>query len=360
LKIGVTRNQGLIRKFLRQLQRQIRPLSYNVWHEIVDESSIQLAVRLKTAGHILGSAYLEARIRSATGEEIIVFSGDLGAPYTPLLPAPKSPYRADRLVLESTYGDRLHADRKIRRQTLKAIIEKALQDRGVVLIPAFSLGRTQELLYELEEIIFKNRKEFAAKKLPWSELEIIVDSPLASRLTGLYRKLQDYWDAEAKKRVRSGRHPLGFEQITTIDTHEAHLYAVDYLRKTARPAVVIAAGGMCAGGRIVNYLKELLPDPRTDLLFVGYQAKSTPGRAIQKYGPQGGYVFLDGEKIGIRAQIHTISGYSAHADQKNLLDFVKRIRHKPEIIHLVHGESEAREVLKRELERLLPDATIVI
>jgi metallo-beta-lactamase family protein len=194
----------------------------------------------------------------------------------------------------------------------------------------------------------------------WSDLEIIVDSPLASRFTATYRDLIPYWDAEARKRLKTGRHPLSFESLTTIDSHEAHLYAVKYLKKTARPTVVIAAGGMCVGGRIVNYLKALLPDPRTDLLFVGYQAKGTPGRDIQHYGPGGGYVFLDDQKINIRAGIHTLSGYSAHADQMNLVNFVKRIRKKPQVIHLVHGEDEARNTLKEKLLEVVPDSQIFV
>jgi metallo-beta-lactamase family protein len=360
VKVGITRDKNLIWKFIRQIKKQIIPVPYGSWTEIDTGSTVKLSVRLKPAGHILGSAYVEARIRAKGKDQRVVFSGDLGAPYTPLLPAPKSPYRADRLIIESTYGDRLHANRKNRRQTLQAIIEKALRDRGVILIPAFSIGRTQELLYEIEGIVFKHQKQFAAIGLPWSELEIIVDSPLASRFTGAYRDLKPYWDAEAKKRLRSGRHPLSFEQMTTIDTHEAHLYAVDYLKKTARPSIVIAASGMCAGGRIVNYLKAMLSDSRTDVLFVGYQAHGTPGRDVQNYGPRGGYVFLDGQKINIAAGIHTISGYSAHADQQNLINFVKRIRHKPKVIHLVHGETEAREALRTTLKELLPEVEIVI
>ncbi len=358
VKVGITRDVNLIQKFIRQLKKQIVPIPYDTWYEIDTGPTVKLSLRLKPAGHILGSAYVEARIRTKKEEKRVVFSGDLGAPYTPLLPAPRSPYRVDSLILESTYGDRLHLNRKDRQKTLKSIIEKALFDRGVILIPAFSIGRTQEILYEIEAIIFKNQKQFAAKNLPWSELEIIVDSPLASRFTATYRELKGYWDAEAKKRVARGRHPLSFEQMTTIDSHAAHLFAVDYLKKTARPSIVIAASGMCAGGRIVNYLKALLPDTRTDVLFVGYQAQGTPGSEIQKYGPRGGYVFLDGARIDIAAGIHTISGYSAHADQQNLLNFVKRIRHKPKTIHLVHGEKEARGALMLKLQKLLPEAEI--
>ncbi len=353
VKIGISRDQRLIEGFLDHLKTLLVPLPYGQWQEIATDTAADVAIRLQPAGHILGSAYVEVSCMTRPadpGEDSrelrVVFSGDLGAPYTPLLPAPRSPYRADLLVLESTYGDRLHEGRKERRQQLQKVIERALKDRGVVLVPAFSIGRTQELLYELEEIIFRCRSRQAAEGMPWDDLEIIVDSPLASRFTEAYRQLQPFWDAEARGRLRAGRHPLSFEQLTTIDSHADHENAVAYLRKTARPCVVIAAAGMCSGGRIVNYLKALLGDSRTDVLFVGYQAGGTPGRDIQEYGPKGGYVVLDGQRYPIHARIHTISGYSAHADQKNLVDFVRRMRCKPKDIRLVHGEESARKALE--------------
>ncbi len=352
VKVGISHDQRLIEGFLDHLQSLLVPLPYGQWQPLATDRASDVAIRLQPAGHILGSAYVEVSCMtqpegpdSDSRELRVVFSGDLGAPYTPLLPAPRSPYRADLLVLESTYGDRLHEGRKERRELLQQVIEGALQDRGVVLVPAFSIGRTQELLYELEEIIFRCRTREAAAGMPWDDLEIIVDSPLASRFTEAYRQLQPFWDAEARGRVRAGRHPLSFEQMTTIDSHADHENTVAYLAKTARPCVVIAAGGMCSGGRIVNYLKALLGDPRTDVLFVGYQAAGTPGRDIQEYGPKGGYVVFDGQRYPIRARVHTISGYSAHADQKNLVDFVRRMRIKPKEIRLVHGEESAKKAL---------------
>jgi metallo-beta-lactamase family protein len=122
--------------------------------------------------------------------------------------------------------------------------------------------------------------------------------------------------------VREGRHPLAFEQLVTVARHDDHVRMVRHLAESRQPAVVIAASGMCAGGRVVNYLKAMLGDARHDVLFVGYQAAGTPGRDIQRYGPRGGYVVLDGERLDIRARVHTIGGYSAHADQRNLIDFV--------------------------------------
>ena len=377
-RVGISRDARLTDKFLAELKKRIVPIRYGQWRTIPTGSDVELKIQLQPAGHILGSAYVAVRVLTGPGskvegpkskveglstqnskpttqntEKTIVFSGDLGAPYAPLLPAPKSPYRADVLVLESTYGDRLHEWRKDRRERLQAIIEHALANRGAVLIPAFALGRTQELLYELEGIIHRHRQRPAAKGLPWDELEIILDSPLAGRITGAYRRLRPFWDAEAQRRVRSGRRPLGFEQLTVIEDHADHEIAVRVLQKNDRPCIVIAAGGMCSGGRIVNYLKALLGDARTDVLFIGYQAHGTPGRAIQEYGPRGGYVGLDGERIDIRAQIHTLGGYSAHADAKNLVDFVRRMRHKPAEIRLVHGEEDARAALAAKLGNLL-------
>ena len=178
---------------------------------------------------------------------------------------------------------------------------------------------------------------------------MILDSPLASRYTQTYQALQDYWDAEARQRLTRGRNPLGFANLITVDSHADHQKVLQHLTQTARPAIVIAASGMCSGGRIVNYLKAMLGDPSHNVLFVGYQAKGTPGQIIQQYGPKGGYVDLDGERIHIKAGIATLGGYSAHADQQGLVNFVTRMRHWPSEIRLVHGEANA----KRELAKAL-------
>jgi len=289
----------------------------------------------------------------------IVFSGDLGAPYTPLLSSPKSPYRADYLVIESTYGDKIHENRRLRLKHLEAVIVSALKNRGIILIPAFSIGRTQELLYELESLINKGKGQRLSNILNWDDLEIIVDSPLASKFTQVYRRLKPLWDKQAKSHLKASRHPLNFEQLWTINDHPTHMQTVEYLAKTARPAIVLAASGMCTGGRVVNYLKALLSDKRNDILFVSYQAKGTPGRLIQKYGLQNGYVELDGKKYAINAKTHTIGGYSAHADQFDLLKFVKRMRYKPKQIRIVHGDEKAKLILKREFEKMYDVEVIV-
>jgi len=368
-KLGVSRDQKQVERYIALVEQRIIALPYNTWFSLRDSDDLVCRIRLQRAGHILGSAYVELDLAyPKTGEKKrVVFSGDLGAPHAPLLPAPKPPYGADILVIESTYGDRQHEDRRTRRQRLERVVEQALTDNGTVLIPAFSIGRTQELLYELEEIIHSAQSKpsrpssarsgeggFQPSNLGtnWPELPVILDSPLASRFTAAYRELQPFWNQEALKRVQSGRRPLGFEQLITVDSHGEHIRMVQHLARTARPAIVIAGNGMCSSGRIVNYLKAMLGDSRHNVLFVGYQAAGTPGRAIQLHGPAGGYVDFEGERLDISAGILSIGGYSAHADQDGLIKFVTGMRRMPSHIRIVHGEQKAKQTLAERLDAL--------
>ncbi|WP_339801821.1 MBL fold metallo-hydrolase [uncultured Marinobacter sp.] len=362
LRIGFTRDRQLIERVLGLIRSRLVPVPYGQWHQVFDEGDRRLAVRFQRAGHILGSAYIECDAGAGAESERIVFSGDLGAPHSPLLPEPVPPEYADRLVIESTYGDRNHENRETRRQRLRQGLEHALADGGTVLVPAFSIGRTQELLYEIESIIhefggqpvYTTPGNAADRREPvtWSDLEIVVDSPLAAEFTRIYRDLKPFWDAEALARVAQGRHPLSFEQLTVINSHEDHLRAVEYLACSGRPCVVLAGSGMCAGGRIVNYLKAMLGDERNDVLFVGYQAAGTPGRCIVQQGPKAGWVTLDKEKYRIRAQVHQVGGYSAHAGQRDLLAFITGMTRKPRELRIVHGDNSAKTALKTKLEDL--------
>ena len=345
--VGVQRDAQLAERFIQRVQPMLNGHPYKTWVPVIERPDLRCRIRFQRAGHILGSAWVEVDVQYplAKHSRRIVFSGDLGAPHAPMLPAPKSPYRADVVVLESTYGDRLHEDRRTRRQRLQRVLEQALADGGTVLIPAFSIGRTQELLYELEEIISRARAHDKAESSAWASIPVILDAPLAARFTALYRQLQPYWNDEARRRVAQGRQPLGFEQLLTVETHAQHQAMLNRLAHTRQPAIVITGNGMCSAGRIVNYLKAMLGDPRHNIVFVGYQAHGTPGHAIQQYGPRGGYVELDGERYPIRAGVHRLGGYSAHADQAGLLRFVTGMRHWPQEVRLVHGDAEAKAAL---------------
>ncbi|MDP9940094.1 metallo-beta-lactamase family protein [Pseudomonas sp. 3400] len=270
-KLGFSRDQKQVERYLKLIEQRIVALPYKQWFTLIDTKQLNARIRLQRAGHILGSAYVEVDLHyPETGEKKrIVFSGDLGAPHAPILPAPKAPYKADILVIESTYGDRLHEDRRSRRARLEKVLEHALSNQGAVLIPAFSIGRTQELLYELEDIIHRRALKESAKAqssasrsntskapvLDWANLPIILDSPLTSRFTSVYRELDQFWDAEARARLAKGRNPLAFRNLLTVDSHQAHLAMVNRLTQTAQPAIVIAGNGMCSSGRIQSYAR---------------------------------------------------------------------------------------------------------
>ncbi|TKB46478.1 MBL fold metallo-hydrolase [Ferrimonas sediminicola] len=347
VKLGFTRDRRLVDRFLALIQQRLKPLPYHRWHAIPENAPGM--VRLRPAGHILGSAVVEIAMDR---HRRVAFSGDLGCYDTPLLPDPDPPKRADLLVLEATYGNRNHEHRDKRNRRLRAILESTLADGGTTLIPAFSIGRTQELLYELEELLFQMLGEGALSKVP-----IVVDSPLAARITRSYRRLQTLWDSEAKERLRRGRHPLDFEQLITIEDHYQHQALVNRLQHSGEPAIVLAASGMCSGGRIVNYLKALAGDPRTDILFVGYQAPGTAGHKLQQLS-RPGRVMIDNEPIQVNAQIHSLSGFSAHADQPDLVRFVSGMTLPPTTIRLVHGTPMAQKGLATRLKRAIPGVKV--
>ncbi len=339
LRLGVTRNKRLIARFLQELKRLVRPMAYNKWHKLDGGTEI----RFLPAGHVLGSAYVEVE----RGDERFVFSGDLGSTHAPLMIEPKSPERADFLVLESTYGDRLHEGREDRCARLENILCRTFENSGVTIIPAFSLGRTQELLFELNEIFHRVQRRCGCDLL--SKVDVIVDSPLSLRLTQIYDSMREYWSEEARHVLTYDDQPLVFDNLISVDGHRDHLRKVEYLRHSKRPAIVIAGSGMCTGGRIVNYLKAFVEDPTSDVVFVGFQGLGTPGRYIQD---QAGWVKLDGGKYDIRCGVHTLSGYSAHADQQDLLRFVQGMPSPPKAIRLVHGEPPAKEALATKLKEL--------
>ncbi|MFK3943040.1 MBL fold metallo-hydrolase RNA specificity domain-containing protein [Pseudomonas monteilii] len=356
-KLTISSEPADVARYLAFVQARVRPLPFAQWHTLVERQGLTCRVRLQRAGHVLGSAYVECDVHHhATDRHTrVVFSGDLGAPSRGLLRAVEPPEHADLLVLESTYGDRLHVAGD-RQQALEAVVERALADQGTVLIPAFSLGRTQEVLFDLEAIL--HRKALCASsqggapddplsRLDWSQLPVILDSPLAQRITQVYRELHAHWNDDASQRLREGRAPLGFGQLISIDRHADHARVVNYLKSTGKPAIVIAGNGMCSGGRIVAYLKAMLGDPRHEVVFVGHQVPGTPGAVIQASAGAAGFVSidLDGQLYDVRAKVFSVPGYSAHADQAGLVEFVTGMARWPSRIRLVHGEAPARQAL---------------
>tara|TARA_R110002049_G_scaffold50370_2_gene142974 strand:- start:27752 stop:29002 length:1251 start_codon:yes stop_codon:yes gene_type:complete len=340
LRIGFTRSRRLIEKFLGRIGGLLHPLPYHRWFPIHGGAKI----RLSSAGHVLGSTIFEIELPSG---ETVVFSGDIGAGNDPLLKHPVSPPKADLLVMESTYGDRRHETSVDRKKTLEQVILRTLHDKGVTIIPAFSLGRTQSLLFEMNSIFERVQKMQGHSIL--KQVDVIVDSPLATQFTGLYKRMQQYWGEEAQQMLRIDDQPLVFENLTTVGDHAEHKQTIAYLEKHELPAVVVAGSGMCTGGRVMNYLKRFIGDPRTDIVFVGYQARGTPGHYIARGSD---WVRLDGRRYDIKADVHRIGGYSAHADQADLIKFVVSMDHPPKSIRLVHGEYQPKRVLAAKLTEM--------
>ncbi len=340
LRVGFSRGRRLVDTFLKKVDRLLRPLTYGEWRE----TTAGVRIRPRPAGHVLGSTIFEIELSDG---RIVVFSGDLGPASAPLLNPPVSPPRADWLILESTYGNRRHANQTDRVAELEAVINKTLSNGGVTIIPSFSLGRTQDLLFELNQIFaaYESRQHRSLLK----QVDVIVDSPLASRFTEIYKMMTRYWGDEAQRMLEYDDQPLVFENLVTVDSHEEHRDTVQYLAQSKIPAVVIAGSGMCSGGRVVHYLKRFIGKPETDIIFVGYQAHGTPGYYILRKGE---WVQLDGKRFEIRAAVHQMTGYSAHADQADLIRFVEGFEDRPGRIRLVHGEEAAKEALAAELTRL--------
>ncbi|OAN13553.1 MBL fold hydrolase [Photobacterium jeanii] len=341
LKIQLGLNSTQCQQVTQRLHSLLKPIPFDCWVQLTLPSGELISIRFRPAGHILGSAYIEIKLPDS---RIVVFSGDLGPRNTPLLVDPVSPERADVLVLESTYGDHVHESILHRQSRLKAILVRSLEDGGAIIIPAFSVGRTQELLFDLENIL----AELAEQNDPqlWSKIPVIFDSPFAAKITEQYNLYKQLWASEAKERYIRGRHPLSFHQCVMVDSHEDHLALINRLKVSAEPAIIVASSGMCTGGRVVNYLKELLIDERTDVILSGYQAKGTLGAELATGTRQ---VTIDQQAVEVKAQVHLLSGYSAHADQKDLLAFVQQIKQGPDEIYLVHGEPDSQTELAAKL-----------
>ncbi len=309
---------------VRAALAQVQPLPYGVRTQIVD--GVELTLR--DAGHILGSAIVELW---ADGRKL-VFSGDLGPAGTPILRDPERVREADLLLMESTYGDRNHRERAATVHELGDILERAWRDGGNVLIPAFAVGRTQELLYW-----------FARHWDDWGmqRWRIYLDSPMASRVVRVYDRHHALFDAEARAVWRGTPNPFRLPNLHVTESSEESM-AINRIRGGA---IVIAGNGMASGGRILHHLRQHLGRRESHVVFVGYQAQGTLGRRLVD-GAR--WVRIHGRDVRVNAQRHTVGGLSAHADQQALLAWYAGFDPPPPVA-LVHGEDLAREALAGEL-----------
>lgn len=280
-----------------------------------------LSVSMKNAGHILGSAMIEFIYN---GKKIL-FTGDLGNSPSPLLPDTDKVTDADYLIMESVYGDRNHESRDDRRKFLEQAIEDNYKRRGALLIPTFSLERSQELLFELNTLVEE-------KRIP--VMPIFLDSPLAIRLTEVFKQYKHYFNEHAQKAMIHDKYLFDFPGLhSTLKSEESRM-----INEVPNPKIIIAGSGMSSGGRIVHHERHFLPDPNNTLLLIGYQALGSPGRLIEEGVKT---VRIGGEYVNVRSHITTISGYSGHKDSDGLVSFIEDMQESVKKIFVVMGEPKS-------------------
>lgn len=310
---------------------------YNQIIELDDD----IHVRFNDAGHMLGSSIIEIWIRENGENKKIVFSGDLGNNDIPLLAEPTIIQDADFLVMESTYGNRLHIKNENKAKTFINIVTDTIKNGGTVVIPSFAVGRTQEILYELNKIKDSedDSPEFERKYRLLMNTPVYVDSPLAISATEVFKENMDLFDEETQELIRRGDNPLEFPGLKFTQTVEES----KALNESNESAIIISASGMCEVGRIKHHLKHNIWNPKNTILFVGYQAPGTLGRKIVDGAKT---VKIFGEEVAVNARVEYIEGYSGHADQAGLLHFVDSFVKKPNHIFLIHGEEESQKALR--------------
>lgn len=314
----------------RACMRQFKGLDYDRKREILPG----VTLRLRDAGHILGSGIVELWLEEGGVRRKLVFSGDLGHAGAPILRDPAMIDEADLVLLESTYGDRLHRSREATHQEMHEVLSIAGEARGNILVPAFAVGRTQELLY----LFGKHYRDWGLER--W---HVVLDSPLAIEATEIYLRHSALYDVEARARFHaSRRHPLlpNLQFARTANQSMA-------LNRIVSGLLVIAGSGMCNGGRIRHHLKHNVWRHDCHIVMVGFQARGTPGRALVD-GAR--HIRLWGETIRVNATVHTIGGFSAHADQAELLGWYDALQDRPPV-WLVHGEAGAAEALAGQLRQ---------
>ncbi len=323
----------------------LKPVLYGQTIEINED----IRVRFKDAGHILGSAIIELWIKEAGKESKIVFSGDLGVKGRPILRDPEFIEEADFVIMETTYGNRVHPNNENSVKDLIDIILRTKERGGTVVIPSFAVGRTQELIYQLN--MFYEENEDYRDRL--EDLTVYVDSPMATNATEIFRRNAQVFDEETKEYILKGDNPLDFKNLKfTRTSDESRMLNFD-----PSPKVIISASGMCEAGRIKHHLKHNLWDPKNSVVFVGYQAEGTLGRSIVNGNKD---VSIFGEKIHINAEIYNLEGFSGHADREGLLEWISSFTKAPKEIFLVHGEEKSKKDFADSIKKALGREAIVI
>lgn len=321
-----------------------KPVAY---HEVVNLRG-NITIKFSDAGHILGSSILEIWINENNEETKVVFTGDLGNYDIPILKDPEIIYSADYLVIESTYGDRLHKERENKVRKLLNIIEETIEKGGNVIIPSFAVGRTQEIIYEL----YKYNEVYEEDVKFLNSVPVYVDSPLAISATEVFRKNLDCYDEEARYYIKNGDNPLDFPTLAFTRTSDES----KALNENEDPKIIISASGMCEAGRIKHHLKHNLWRQNSTILFVGYQAPGTLGRRILEGAKK---VKILGEEIHINARIESVEGYSGHADQQGLLNWIKQFRKLPKKVFIIHGEPSSQNNFAKLLKKQFDLDTVI-
>lgn len=323
----------------------VKPVLYDQLIELNPEMKIVF----NDAGHILGSAITELWVTEGESVSKIVFSGDLGVMDRPILRDPTIIKKADYVIMETTYGNRLHPQNSMDVKSLMEIVIKTARRGGTVVIPSFAVGRTQELIYEFNRF-YENNRQYQ-KDL--EELMVYVDSPMATTATEVFKRNAQVFDDEMKEIITSGDNPLDFKNLRFTRSTEDSIA----LNHNDRPKVIISASGMCEAGRIRHHLKHNLWNPKASVIFVGYQAEGTLGRLLVEGAKE---VTLFGEEIQVNAEIYNLEGFSGHADRDGLLMWLGGFQKEPKHIFLVHGEPESKEDFARTVEQKLGYHPIVV
>lgn len=329
-------------------ENSLQYLSPVLYGQLIDINP-EVRLRFLDAGHILGAAIVEVWIKDGERSSKLVFSGDLGLKNKPILRDPETVEEADFLIMEATYGNRNHETLKESLDRFIDIIKKTIKRGGTVVVPSFAVGRTQELIYELN-MYYERDPEF---RDIMEDIMVYVDSPMATNATEVFRRNAQDFDDETREYILKGNSPLDFKNLRFTRSVEES----KQLNMSREPKIIISASGMADAGRIKHHLKHNLWDGKSSVVIVGYQADGTLGRSLVN-GDKNVSIF--GDKIQVNAEIYSLEGFSAHADKDGLLEWLKAFKRAPRKIFLVHGELEAKLAFAATVKQVLGyDCTIV-